>query len=147
MRNERAPVDRVRPRVVAVGAGLLLFIALGVVNPTVREKDGMPSELAARWPMYTGERFDEEQVIIKSLKSREDRLYVNEEPFVVTHQTSIVDERGRKFRPGSMWVGWLVELRYRTGQESEARAYGPDEKILVRMRILKRLLSREDLLD
>ena len=39
----------------------------------------MPSELASRWPMYTGERCDETQVIVKSLKSQEDRLYVNDE--------------------------------------------------------------------
>jgi hypothetical protein len=143
MKNDRAPVDT-RPRLAAVGAVLLLFLVLGVVNLTANEKDGMPSELAARWPMYTGERFDEEQVIIKSLKSQEDRLYVNDEPFVVTHQSSIVDERGRKLRPGSIWVGWLVELRYRTGQKSEARSYGPGDKVLVRMRVLKRLLVKEE---
>ena len=142
MKNDRAPLDT-RPRVAAVGAVLLLFLVLGVVNLTATEKDGMPSELASRWSMYTGERFDEAQVFIKSLKSQEDRLYVNDEPFVLTHQTSFVDERGRKLRPGSIWVGWLVELRYRTGQKSEARAYGPDDKILVRMRVLKRLLSKE----
>ena len=143
MKNDRAPVDT-RPRLAAVGAVLLLFLVLGVVKLTANEKDGMPSELAARWPMYTGERFDEEQVIIKSLKSQEDRLYVNNEPFVVTHQSSIVDERGRKLRPGSIWVGWLVELRYRTGQKSEARSYGPGDKVLVRMRVLKRLLVEEE---
>ncbi len=138
MQNERAPVD-IRPRIAVVGAFLLLSLVLSVVNLTAREKDGMPSELAARWPMYAGERFNEEQVIIKSLEAEEDRLYVNDEPFVVTHRTLIVDERGRRLRPGSIWVGWLVELRYRTGQKSEARAYGPDEKVLVRMRVLKRL--------
>jgi hypothetical protein len=139
MQNQRALSDIIRPRIAVVGAVLLLFLASSVVNLTAREKDGVPSELAARWPMYTGERFDEEQVIVKSLKSQEDRLYVNDEPFVVTHQSKIVDERGRRLRPGSIWVGWLVELRYRTGQKSEARSYGPDEKVLVRMRVLKRL--------
>jgi hypothetical protein len=72
---------------------------------------------------------------------------VNEEPFLLTQQTSIVDERGRRLRPGSIWVGWLVELRYRTGERSEARVYGPDEKVLVHMRVLKRLLSKEDHLE
>ena len=138
MQNEKAPVD-IRPRIAVVGAFLLLSLVLSVVNLTAREKDRMSSELAARWPMYAGERFNEEQVIVKSLKSLEDRLYVNDEPFVVTHQTLIVDERGRKLRPGSIWVGWLVELRYRSGQKSEARSYGPDDKVLVRMRVLKRL--------
>ncbi len=138
MQNERAPVD-IRPRIAVVGAFLLLSLVLSVLNLTAREKDGMPSELAARWPMYAGERFNEEQVIIKSLEAQEDRLYVNDEPFVVTHRTLIVDERGRRLRPGSIWVGWLVELRYRAGQESEARAYGPDGRVLVRMRVLKRL--------
>ena len=51
----------------------------------------------------------------------------------------------KPLRPGSIWVGWLVELRYRTGQKSEARSYGPDEKVLVRMRVLERLLIKEDL--
>ena len=60
----------------------------------------MPSELRARWHIYTAERFNEEQVIVKSLKTHEDRLYVNDQPFVLTHQTSIVDERGRRLRPG-----------------------------------------------
>lgn len=143
MREEKLPLY-IRPGAAVVGAVLLLFLVLGVVSLTAHEKDGMPSELAARWPMYSGERFDEEQVIIKSLKSQEDRLYVNDEPFIVTHQTSVVDERGRKLRPGNMWVGWLVELRYRTGQKSEARSYGPDEKVLVRMRVLKRLLIKEE---
>lgn len=149
MQNERAHVGDIitRPRGAVLGAFFLLFLVLSVVNLTARENDGMPGELAARWPMYVGERFDEEQVIVKSLKSLEDRLYVNDEPFIVTHQTLIVDERGRKLRPGSIWVGWLVELRYRTGQKSEARAYGPDDKVLVRMRVLKRLLIKEDLLE
>jgi len=146
MQKQGAPVD-IRPRVAAVVAVLLLLLGLGVVTLTAFEKDGVRGELAARWPMYAGERFDEEQVIIKSLKSREDTLYVNEEPFVITHQTSIVDERGRRLRPGNIWVGWLVELRYRTRQKSEARAYGPDEKILLRMRVLKRLWVKEDLLE
>jgi hypothetical protein len=145
MQNQRVSADNIRPRVAVVGAVLLLFLASSVVNLTAREKDGVPSELAARWPLYTGERFHEEQVIVKSVKSQEDRLYVNDEPFVVTHQSRIVDERGRRLRPGSIWVGWLVELRYRTGQKSEARSYGPDEKVLVRMRVLKRLLIKEDL--
>jgi hypothetical protein len=147
MQNERPPVDVIRPRVAVVGTVLLLFLSSSVVNLTAREQDGMPSELASRWPMYTGESFDEEQVIIKSLKSQEDILYVNDEPFVVTHQTLIVDERGHRLRPGGIWVGWLVELRYRTGQKSEARSYGPDEKVLVRMRVLKRLQIKEDLLE
>lgn len=148
MQNQRVLVGVIRPRlVVVVAASFLLFLVLCVVNLTAREQGGMPSELASRWPMYTGERFDEVQVIIKSLKSQEDRLFVNDEPFVVTHHTLIVDERGRRLGPGSIWVGWLVELRYRTGQKSEARSYGPDEKVLVRMRVLKRLLIKEDLLE
>jgi hypothetical protein len=138
MRSDNASVH-VEPRAVVVVSVIVLFLVLGVVNMTAEEEDGMPSELASRWPMYTGERFDEAQVIVKSIKSQEDRLFVNDEPYVVTHQTKILDERGRRLRPGSFWVGWLVELHYRTGQKSEARSYGPDEKVLVRMRVLKRL--------
>jgi len=126
---------------------LLLLTATIGFTAAAREKDAVPSELEARWPTYLGERFAEDQVIVKSLRASEDRLYVNEDPFVLTDQTSIVDERGRRLRPGSIWVGWLVELRYRTGRKSEARVYGPDEKVLVRMRVLKRLLSEEDLLE
>ena len=102
MWSEEAPV---KPRGFVAVAVLVLFLVLGVVNMTAGEKDEMPSELASRWPMYTGERFDEAQLIIKSIKSQEDRLYVNDEPYVVTHQTRILDERGRKLRPGTFWIG------------------------------------------
>jgi hypothetical protein len=129
-------------------ASFLIFLTATIAfTVDAREKDAMPSEREACWPTYLGESFTEDQVIVKSLRTSEDRLYVNEEPFALTHQTSIVDEKGRRLRPGSIWVGWLVELSYRTGQKSEARAYGPDEKVLVRMRVLKRLLTKEDLLE
>ncbi len=143
MHTEERPAS-IQIQIAVVAAFFLLFLALSVVDLTAREKDAMRSELESRWPMYTGERFDEDQVIVKSLKSHEDRLYVNDEPFIVTHQTSIVDERGRRLRPGIMWVGWLVELRYRTGRTSEGRAYGPDQKVLVRMRVLKRLPGKTE---
>jgi hypothetical protein len=124
-----------------------LFVLTVTIGSAVdaRVRCAMPSERAARWTRNLGEKFTEDQVIVKSLRTSEDRLYVNEEPFVLTHKTSIVDERGRRLRPGIIWVGWLVELRYRTGQKSEARAYGPDEKVLLRMRVLKRILREEDL--
>jgi hypothetical protein len=138
MRYNRTPV-LARLGIGLVTGILVLFLAAAGHEAAAREGNAMPSELKARWPVYAGERFNEEQVIVKSLKTHEDRLYVNDEPFVLTHQTSIVDERGRRLRPGSIWVGWLVELSYRTGERSEGRGYGPDEKVLVRMRVLKRL--------
>ena len=144
---QRGDTALVRRRNRLVASLLLFLIATVGSTANAREKDEMPSEREARWPLYLGESLTEDQVIVKSLRTSEDRLYVNEEPFVLTHQTAIVDERGRKLRPGSIWVGWLVELRYRTGQKSEARVYGPDEKVLVRMRVLKRLLTKEDLLE
>jgi hypothetical protein len=133
-----------RTRNILVASLLLLLAATIGITVDSRNKDATPSEFEARWPTYRGGRVAEDQVIVKSLRTSEDRLYLNEEPFVLTHQTSIVDERGRKLRPGSIWVGWLVELRYQTGQKSEARGYGPDEKVLVRMRVLKRLLREEE---
>ncbi len=138
MGNKRRANDT-RSLLVAVGACLMLFMASSVVGLGAHEKGGMPSELDARWPLNRGEGLHEEEVIVKSLKAEENHLYINSEPFVLDHRTTFVDERGRRLRPGSLWVGWLVELRYRTGQRSEARAYGPDEKILVRMRVLRRL--------
>ena len=126
-------------------ASFLFFLTV-TIGSTVEARvgDAMPRERAARWTRYLGERLTEDQVIVKSLRTSEDRLYLNEEPFVLTHQTSIVDERGRRLRPGSIWVGWLVELCYRRGQKAEARAHGPEEKVLVRMRVLKRLLREDD---
>jgi hypothetical protein len=124
---------------------MLILLIASVRSPDCAdEKDAMSSEAGARRPMNLAGSLMEEQLIVKSLRASEDRLYVNEEPFVLTHQTSIVDERGRKLRPGSIWVGWLVEVRYRTGEKSEARVYGPDEKVLVRMRVLKRLQKPEE---
>lgn len=137
------------PTLVTIGIGWVaatLLFCMGSAGraAVVQEGVGMPAELEARQPVSAGERFDERQVIVKSLKTHEDRLYVNNEPFVITHQTSIVDERGRRLRPGSMWVGWLVELQYRTGERSEGCGHGPDEKVLVRMRVLKRLQESQD---
>jgi hypothetical protein len=137
-RQKRTPV------LVRLGMGFAAWTLLALTASAghavaARERDSVTSELEARWPTYTGERFNQNQMIVKSLRSHEDRLYVNDEPFVVTHQTLIVDERGRRLRPGCIWVGWLVEVQYRTGERSEGRGYGPDEKVLVRMRVLKRL--------
>lgn len=138
MRNQKGR-GACKPKGWAFAAFLLLVVFSSGTTAPARERDGMPSEREVRWPLYLGERLSEEQVIIQSLKTHEDRLYVNDEPFVLTHQTSIVDERGRRLRPGSIWVGWLVELRYRTGKKTEARAYGTNDKVLVQMRVLQRL--------
>lgn len=125
---------------IAPVAALLLSLNTSVGYPAAApESDAVPGGMGVRRPMDVGERLTEEQVIVQSLKAEEDRLYVNDEPFVVTHRTSIVDERGHRLRPGTLWVGWLVELRYRTGQESEVRPYGREQRVLVQMRVLKRL--------
>lgn len=147
MRRKREYALLAGPRKRLAQGILLILIASTGSGASAREQDAMPSELEARWPMYLGERFVEEQVIVNSLRASEDRLFVNEVPFILTHQTSIVDERGRRLRPGCIWVGWLVELRYRTGQQSEVRVYGPDEKVLVHMRVLKRLQNKEEFLE
>lgn len=126
---------------------LVILIASLASRVAAREPEAIRSGMEARSPMCQGERFVEEQVIVKSLRTSEDRLFVNEVPFLLTNQTSIVDERGRRLRPGSLWVGWLVELRYRTGQKSEVRVHGPEQKVLVRMRVLERMLERERFLE
>jgi hypothetical protein len=133
---------------VAPVAALLLSVGAWVGCPAVaRESGAMPRDMGARRPIDWVESLSEEQVIVQSLKVEEGRLYVNDEPFLVTHRTSIVDERGHRLRLGTLWVGWLVELRYRTDQESELRPYGPEQKVLVQMRVLKRLPCGDDLLE
>jgi hypothetical protein len=141
--------DHLRARSGSRLLAALLLLSLVSAGPAVGayETDGTPSELEARWPADLGETFIEEQVIVRSLRTSEDRLFVNDEPFVLTHQSSIVDERGRRLLPGGIWVGWLVELCYRAGQKSEADAHGPEEKVLVRMRVIQRLSNTDEQLE
>jgi hypothetical protein len=143
MHSEKAPGEIVS-RIRVAAAFLLLLAASSGTAAAAREIERKPGEREGRVLRYGSEKLTEEQVIVRSLRAHERRLYVNEEPFVLTYHTSIVDERGRRLRPGILWVGWLVELRYRTGKWTASPAQAQGEKVLVQMRVLQRLRSPGD---
>lgn len=119
--------------------GILLFTVL-VAWETVgaSEKYGMPSEEEARRQGYmlSGTRA-EEVARVRSLITQEDRLFVNGEPFVLKRQTRFEDERGMRIRLQDIPAGAQIELEYRTGSTLEESGYGPEAKILRRIRIVQ----------
>lgn len=102
------------------------------------EKYGMPSEYEARSQGYRSAGEAGEQVArVKSLRKQEDRLFVNGEPFVLKRQTRFEDERGVGIGLEDIPLGAQIELEYRTGSTLEESGYGPEAKILTRIRLVQ----------
>jgi len=102
------------------------------------ERYEMPSEDEAHRNGYTGTGATAEQVAwVKSLRKQEDRLFVNGEPFVLKRQTRFEDERGAKIGLEDIPLGARIEVQYRTGSRLEESGYGPEAKILTRIRLLQ----------
>jgi hypothetical protein len=119
--------------------GVLLFtvvFAWGGVGAS--EKYGMPSEDQARRQGYLGSGTGTEQVArVSSLRVQEDRLFVNGEPFILKRQTRFEDERGVRIGLQDIPLGAGIELEYQTGSDREESGYGPEAKILTRIRIVQ----------
>ena len=96
----------------------------------------MPSEQEARHDTGRGSTV-ETVILVSSLRTQEDRLFVNEEPFVLKRQTRIEDERGAKIHVEDIPYGAQIEMRYRTGSTLEDSGDGPDARILTRIRIVE----------
>jgi len=102
------------------------------------ERYGMPSEEEAHRQGYTDTGGTAEQVAwVKSLSTQEDRLFVNDEPFVLKRQTRFEDERGARIRLEDIPLGARIEVQYRTGSRLEESGYGPEVKILTRIRLVQ----------
>jgi hypothetical protein len=118
---------------------LVLLAVLSLCGTAVAsEQYGMPSEAEAHRNAYTsgGSSF-EEVAWVKSLRRQEDMLFLNGEPFVLNRETRIEEERGGMIRLEDIPTGAQIEVRYRTGSTLEDSGYGPESKILTRIRVLQ----------
>lgn len=118
----------------AVGLAVL-FASQGV---GANEKYGMPSEAEARQQGYTSTSPSAEQSVrLESLRKQEDRLFVNGEPFVLPRQMRVEDERGARIGLEDIPLGAQIVLHYRRGSRLEDSGYGPETKILTKIRMVE----------
>ena len=62
---------------------------------------------------------------------------MNGEPFVLKRQTRFEDERGSKIGLEDIPLGGKVEVQYHKGSRLEESGYGPETKILTRIRLIQ----------
>lgn len=118
--------------------GFLIFAVMPAWEGVgANERYGMPSEEEARQGDTGTEGTAEELAWVKSLLKQEDRLFVNGEPFVLDRQTRFEDERGARIGLEDIPLGARIEVQYRTGSRLEDSGYGPDVKILTRIRLVQ----------
>jgi len=119
--------------------GFLIFaVTLAWGGVGANEKYGMPSEEEAHRQGYTGSGGTAEQLAwVESLRKQEDRLFVNGEPFVLERQTRFEDKRGARIGLEDIPLGAKIEVQYRMGSRLEDSGYGPETKILTRIRIIQ----------
>jgi hypothetical protein len=119
--------------------GFLIFAVMIAWNGVgASERYGMPSEEEAHRNGDTGTGGTAEQVAwVKSLRTQEDRLFVNGEPFVLKHQTRFENERGARIGLEDIPLGARIEVQYCTGSRLEESGYGPEVKILTRIRLVQ----------
>jgi len=119
--------------------GFLIFaVMLAWEGVGASERYGMPSEEVARRDGHAGTGATAEQVAwVKSLRTQEDRLFVNGEPFVLKRQTRFEDERGAKIGLKDIPLGAKIEVRYHMGSRLEESGYGPEAKILTKIRLIQ----------
>ena len=103
--------------------------ARGTECPAKRKRTGRGTQ--------TQEVTAEQVAWVKSLRKQEDRLFVNDEPFVLKRETRFEDERGAKIRLEDIPLGARIEVQYRTGSRLEESGYGPEVKILTRIRLVQ----------
>lgn len=120
-----------------LAGALLLAVMLAWDGAGASEQYGMPSEQEARGQAYTGGSSFEQVARVKSLRKEEDRLFVNGEPFVLKSETRIEDEKGRRIGIEDIPLGAQVEMQVQTGSTLENSGYGPEAKILTRMRVVQ----------
>jgi hypothetical protein len=120
-----------------LAGALLLVIVFAWERVGASEQYGMPSEQEAHGQSSSGDGSTFEQVArVKSLRKQEDRLFVNGVPFVLGRETRIEDERGRRVGIGDIPLGAQIEMQGQTGSSLEDSAYGPETRILLRLRVL-----------
>lgn len=127
------------PRTGLLAGALLFAVVFAWEGAGATEQYGMPSEQATREQTYGSGGTTFVQVArVSSLRKHEDRLFVNVEPFVLKSETRFEDERGRRIEMGEIPLGAQIEMHVQRGSYLEDSGYGPDTRILMRMRILQR---------
>jgi|GEM_PF-2709890 len=119
--------------------GVLIFaVMVAWEGVGASERYGMPSEEEAHRQGHAGTGGTAEELVwVKSLRKQEDRLFVNGEPFVLKRQTRFEDERGARIGLEDIPRGARIEVQYRTGSRLEESGYGPEAKILTRIRLVQ----------
>lgn len=117
---------------------LAFVVVISWGTAVASEQYGMPSEAEAHRNAYTSAGSSVEEVAcVDSLRRQEDMLFLNGEPFALDRETRIEGERGGTIRPEDIPIGAQIEVWYRTGSTLEDSAYGPETKILTRIRVLE----------
>ena len=128
---------KLRPGWVSILAGLTLlalsvFFQQAFAEGIGTNRKGFPSK---------GEAEPVEEKLLKSLPvdsihAHENFLFINDERYIPTRRTRILDERGKKASIEEIRKKGLIDLRYGKWPKSESMPYGPDEKILLEIRVL-----------
>ena len=98
----------------------------------------MPSELEARQHAYTATETVVERIgQVESVRREEDRLFLNGEPFVLRGRIPIENERGAGIRLEDIPLWAWIEVKYHRGSALEDSGYGPEDKILTGIRLVR----------
>jgi hypothetical protein len=136
--NQRGVFSPAGPRKGTVIWTLLLSVLWCAGGVGADEKYGMPSESEARRQGHAGAWPTSEQIVrIESLSRQEDMLIVNGEAFVVKNQARFEDEGGARIDIRRIPLGAKVELQYHMGSRLEDSGYGPNTRILTKLRIVE----------
>lgn len=136
--NQRGLCGPAGPSKATVIWALLLSVLFVAGGAGADEKYGMPSESEARRQARAGSWPTSEQLVrIESLTKQEDMLFVNGESYVLRTQTRFEDEGGSRIGFQQIPVGAKVELHYHMGSRLEDSGYGPNTRILTKLRIVE----------
>jgi hypothetical protein len=121
-----------------LAACLLIAVTMAWGEASANEKAGMPSERKALQERYAGSGAATETVArVESIRTHEDRLFLNGEPYILKRATRFEDEDGVRIGLEDIPLGAQLEVEYRTGSGLEESGYGPDMKILTKVRIVQ----------
>lgn len=112
---------------------VLIFLLFSVsIRPAFAGRDGSSSEGV---PAALEEKILENLQVF-SIHAHENFLFINDERYIPTRNSRIVDERGKKASIRQIPKKGFIDLTFERRPKTEVMPYGPDEKILVEIRIL-----------
>jgi len=75
---------------------------------------------------------------VERVRAEEDLLIINDQTYVLTPASRIVDARGKRLSREGLSEGDLVDLIYHQGKKTEIMPYGPTERVLLEVRVQDR---------